>query len=288
VAGFRSNEEYQLRRRPRIEANSYSSQLTLKACRTIWLSDFHLGTRGCKAAALLDFLQNHTAESLYLVGDIVDSWKAGPSWYWSAAQKGVVEEIAAWRRRGTRVEIIPGNHDDFSLLDALFGITPKCDELIHRTLEGRRMLVIHGHQFDGSLAGARLWKSGQAYSMALRINHWYSRGLDARCDRASSLSTYLKYRVKRAVEYFSDFDDRPVLEAARRCRVDGVICGHVHRAEQRLVGPIWYINDGDWVHSRTALIEDHDGALRLLRWDAAEGSAETAEAAPQSDQAEAS
>ena len=288
MVGHRSNEEYQLTRPPRNEASDYSPSLPAKACRTIWLSDFHLGTRGCKAAALLDFLRNHSAENLYLVGDIVDGWKAGPLWYWSAAQKSVVEEIAAWRRRGTRVEIIPGNHDDFSLLDALLGITPSTDELIHQTLEGRRMLVIHGHQFDGSLAGARLWKSGQAYSMALRINRWYSHELDERGDRTSSLSTYLKYRVKRAVEYFSDFDDRPVLEAARRRRVDGVICGHVHRAEQRLFGPIWYINDGDWVHSRTALIEDYHGALRLLRWDAPQGSADLADAAAQSDRAEAS
>jgi UDP-2,3-diacylglucosamine pyrophosphatase LpxH len=277
VDEYRSNDEY-LPAQPVRNATTLCAQASaLKECRTIWLSDFHLGTRGCKAAALLDFLKNHSAENLYLVGDIVDSWKAGPSWYWSAAQKGVVEEIATWRRRGTRVEIIPGNHDDFSLLEALFGITPKRDELVHRTVEGRRMLVIHGHQFDGSLASARLWKSGQAYDVALKINRWYNRELED--DRIGSFSAYLKYRVKRAVEFFSDFDDRPVLEAARRCRVDGVICGHVHRAEQRLIGPIWYINDGDWVHSRTALIEDRYGALRLLRWSEADryagGPAET-------------
>jgi UDP-2,3-diacylglucosamine pyrophosphatase LpxH len=248
-------------------ASDYSSRL--RACRSIWLSDFHLGTHGCKADALLDFLRNHEAENLYLVGDIVDGWKAGPSWYWSAAQKCVVDEIRAWRRRGTRVEILPGNHDDFGLLEALFGILPSVDEFVHRTAEGRRMLIIHGHQFDGSLASARLWKASPAYTMLLRINRWYNQGLYERGTGTGSLSS-LKYRIKRAVEYFSDFNDRPVLEAARRHRVDGVICGHVHRAEQRLIGPIWYINDGDWVHSRTALIEDHQGALRLTRWDDAQ------------------
>jgi UDP-2,3-diacylglucosamine pyrophosphatase LpxH len=246
-------------------ANAIVRARTPKHCRSIWISDFHLGTRGCKANALLSFLRNHEAENLYLVGDIVDGWNAGPSWYWSAAQKAVVEEIAVWRRRG-RVEVLPGNHDDLSLIEALFGVVPSRDQYIHRTAEGRRMLVIHGHQFDGSLASARLWKTNHTYLMAQKINRWYSRDSSETGDRTGALSAYLRYRVRRAVEFFSDFDDRPVLEVARRNRVDGVICGHVHRAEQRLIGPIWYINDGDWVHNRTALIEDHQGALSLLRW----------------------
>jgi UDP-2,3-diacylglucosamine pyrophosphatase LpxH len=254
-----------------------------KSCRSIWISDFHLGTRGCKAHALLDFLRNHEAENLYLVGDIVDGWNAGPSWHWSAAQKAVVEEIAAWRRRGIRVEVLPGNHDDVSLLEALFGIVPNRDQHIHRTAEGRRMLVIHGHQFDGSLASARVWKSNHTYLMAQRINRWYNRDQGETRDRASALAAYLRYRVRRAVEFFSDFDDRPVIEVARRNRVDGVICGHVHRAEQRLIGSIWYINDGDWVHNCTALIEDHHGALSLLRWGDARAAAVTAASDSQSE-----
>jgi len=180
--------------------------------------------------------------------------------------KAVVQEIAGWRRRGVRIEVLPGNHDDVALIEALFGIVPTREEHIHRTAEGRRLLVIHGHQFDGSLASARLWKSNQTYSMALKINHWYSRAHNQPLDHPRRRSSYLRYRLKRAVEFFSEFDERPVLQAAHRTRVDGVICGHVHRAEQRLVGPIWYFNDGDWVHSRTALIEDYHGALSLLRW----------------------
>ncbi len=264
---YRSNEDLASARASLYATRPGPRGFARSGCRSIWLSDFHLGTHGCKAAALLDFLKHHEAENLYLVGDIVDGWKAGPSWYWSSAQKRVVEEIAAWRRRGSRVEVIPGNHDDLSLLEALFGFTPTRDELIHRTAEGRRMLVIHGHQFDGPLASARMWKSNQTYSIALKINQWYSGESGARDHRRGSLSTYLKYRFKRTVEYFSDFDDRSVIEAARRKRADGVICGHIHRAEQRLIGPIWYVNDGDWVHSRTALTEDYQGGLRLLRWD---------------------
>jgi UDP-2,3-diacylglucosamine pyrophosphatase LpxH len=259
VAPYRFSEDYLPSQVPP-RANAVLRAAVPKSCRSIWISDFHLGTRGCKADALLDFLRNHEAENLYLVGDIVDGWNAGPSWYWSDAQKAVVEEIAAWRRRGVRVEVLPGNHDDVGLLEALLGIMPSRDEYIHRTAGGRRLLVIHGHQFDGSLASARLWKSNQTYVMAQKINRWYT------VDRPGAFSTYLRYRLRRAIEFFSDFDDRPVLEAARRTRVDGVICGHLHRAEQRLIGPIWYFNDGDWVHSRTALVEDYDGALSLLRW----------------------
>jgi len=276
VGPYRLSEDYLTKQLAHARASMISRATAPKVCRSIWISDFHLGTRGCKADALLDFLRNHEAENLYLVGDIVDGWNAGPSWYWSGAQKAVVQEIGRWRRRGVRVEILPGNHDDLGLLEALFGIVPSRDKYIHRTAEGRRMLVIHGHQFDGSLASARLWKSNQTYLMALRINRWYSRAQSHSWDRSGSLSAYLKYRVKRAVEFFSDFDDRPVFEAARRNRVDGVICGHVHRPEQRLIGPIWYINDGDWVQNLTALIEDHHGVLSLLRWgDAAKRASDT-------------
>jgi UDP-2,3-diacylglucosamine pyrophosphatase LpxH len=266
VGPYRLSEDYLPIHPVRLSADLIVGAAALKSCRTIWISDFHLGTRGCKASALLSFLHTHEAENLYLVGDIVDSWNTGPSWYWSAAQKAVVEEIALWRKLGVRVEVLPGNHDDVSLIEALFGVVPSRDQYIHRTAEGRRMLVIHGHQFDGSLASARLWKSNRTYLMAQKINRWYNRGQNQAEDRTSALSAYLRYRVRRAVEFFSDFDDRPVLEVARRNRVDGVICGHVHRAEQRLIGSIWYINDGDWVHNCTALIEDHHGALSLLRW----------------------
>jgi UDP-2,3-diacylglucosamine pyrophosphatase LpxH len=261
------NEDYLPWQLTPVRANLAARVGLIRVCRSIWISDFHLGTRECKAGALLAFLRNHEAENLFLVGDIVDSWKAGPSWYWSDAQKAVVKEIARWRRFGTRVEVLPGNHDDLALLESLFGNMPTRDQIIHRTAEGRRMLVIHGHQFDGSLASARVWKVNQTYSMALKLSGWYCRTQTHSAERTGALSAFLKHRVKRAVEFFSDFDDRPVSEAARQNRVDGVICGHVHRAEQRLIGPIWYINDGDWVRNCTALIEDYHGALSLTRWD---------------------
>ena len=249
-------------------ADAVSPARQVSSYRSIWISDLHLGLSLCKAEELLDFLRHHEAENLYLIGDIIDGWKLGPSWCWTPAQSAVVKEIVAWRRRGARVEFLPGNHDELhsDIVEDLFGLAPSRTELIHRTVEGRRMLVIHGHQFDSSLAAGQWWKGNQVYAMALRINQWYGREWAERWHRPRSLSAYLKCRVKRAVEYLTDFDDRALFEAARRHKVDGVICGHTHRPEQRLIGPIWYMNDGDWVDSQTALVEHYDGALRLLRW----------------------
>ncbi len=236
--------------------------------RSIWISDFHLGTHGCQAGVLLDFLRHHEAERLYLVGDIVDGWNPGRSWCFGSAQKAVVEEIGDWRERGACVEFLPGNHDQSSLelVENLLGLVPHRTELIHRTADGRRMLVTHGHQFDRSLTSGNWLKGSQAYAMALRIHQWYGREWAERSHQPRSVSAYLRHRVKKVVQYLTDFDDRAVFEAVRRQRADGLICGHVHRAEQRLIGPIWYINEGDWVQSCTALVEDYSGALRLLKW----------------------
>jgi UDP-2,3-diacylglucosamine pyrophosphatase LpxH len=247
--------------------------IPLTSYRTIWLSDFHLGTPRCQAEVLLDFLRHHQAQKLYLVGDIVDGWNLGPSWFFGDAQKAVAAEIAAWSKRGTYVEFLPGNHDQSSLglVEALLGLVPRRSELIHRTADGRRMLVTHGHQFDGAVASGRWLQGNQVYTMAQRIHQWYTHEWTHRWHRPRSVSAYLRHRVKRVIEYLTDFDDRAVFEAVRRERADGLICGHIHRAEQRLIGPIWYINDGDWVESCTALVEDHAGALRLVRWAAVSG-----------------
>jgi len=252
-----------------------------KLYRSIWISDFHLGTDACQAEALLDFLRHHQAEKLYLVGDIVDGWNAGRSWCFDSAQKAVAGEIRAWLENGTHVEFLPGNHDQacLDLVESLLGLTPHCTELIHRTADGRRMLVTHGHQFDGSLTSGNWLKGRQAYTVALRIHQWYGRAWAQRSEWPHSLSAYLRHRVKQVVEYLTCFDDRAVFEAVRRYHADGLICGHVHRAEQRLIGPIWYINDGDWVQNCTALVEDHSGALRLLRWGASSLMADEIDAA---------
>jgi UDP-2,3-diacylglucosamine pyrophosphatase LpxH len=239
--------------------------------RAIWISDVHLGTPLCKAEALYDFLISHEAESLYLVGDIVDGWNVGPGWHWSLAQTAVVEEIARWHRSGVRVVFLPGNHDEanIDMAQTLFGSVAVRYQLLHKTAEGRRMLVIHGHQFDGTLNPNR-WFSrmgSNAYGRAMQLNHWTEQRLRVSGEAGGrSVITFVTDRVRRAFEYLTDFRESAVSEGARRYRADGVICGHIHRAEQRLIGSVMYVNDGDWVRSCTALVETHDGTLRLVNW----------------------
>jgi len=239
--------------------------------RSIWISDFHLGTRGCKARTLCSFLRSVKAETLYLVGDIVDAWSLGPSWYWSAEQSDVVTELASWQRRGSRVVFVPGNHDEISLVESLLGLSPHRGDLIHVTASGSRLLVMHGHEFDSSLSSSR-WVSmmgSKAYSVALRINEWYSRERFRHTRATRSLSGYWKGPVRSAVRYltYADIDEQALVEKARYHRADAIVCGHLHRTEQRLIGPIWYINDGDWVENCTALAETYDGNLSLIRWE---------------------
>jgi UDP-2,3-diacylglucosamine pyrophosphatase LpxH len=238
--------------------------------RSIWISDVHLGTRGCKADALLSFLRRHQADNLYLVGDIVDGWNQGAAWHWNRAQSAVVAEIKRWHQSGVNVVFLPGNHDEFhlDLVESLFGAIPVEKRLIHRTAEGRMMLVLHGHQFDESHNAAR-WPArmgSRAYTLSLKINEWYGRERLRRVHRAR----WLRERLSTVVRMLTEFDrcqfDRTVFEAAREHRVDGVICGHIHRPEQRILDQIWYINDGDWVESCTALVEDRDGMLKLVLW----------------------
>ena len=238
--------------------------------RAIWISDVHLGTRACKAGALLDFLRNHIAETLYLVGDIVDGWNWGPSWHWSAEQQELVEEIVRWRHRGTKVVFIPGNHDEFKLglVEELLGPIPCISSLIHTTADGAQMLVIHGHQFDGTLNPNRLLPmiGTNAYARAQRIHDWYHGQSEPEVSEGRSLSDYFRYPARRAFEFLTDFRDRAVLAAAREHKADGVICGHIHRADHRVIRTTIYVNDGDWVQSRTAVVEEQDGTLQVIRW----------------------
>ncbi|MDE2264723.1 MAG: UDP-2,3-diacylglucosamine diphosphatase [Alphaproteobacteria bacterium] len=237
--------------------------------RTIFISDVHLGTRGCKAELLADFLARNTCDTLYLVGDIVDGWQLRRRWYWTEAQTRVVSEILRKVDEGVRVIYVPGNHDEF-LRDycgrSIAGIEV-VHETIHETAAGLRLLVLHGDQFDGVIGYAK-WLAhlgDRAYGAALALNdrlHVVRRSLGL---PYWSLSAYLKRKVKNAVEYVSRFEE-VVARAAAPKGVDGVLCGHIHQAEIRRIGPILYLNDGDWVESCTALVEDARGHLEILRW----------------------
>jgi UDP-2,3-diacylglucosamine pyrophosphatase LpxH len=236
--------------------------------RTIFISDTHLGTRGCKADALADFLAHNDCETLYLVGDIVDGWQLR-RWYWSVAQNHVVSEILRKVDAGTRVIFVPGNHDEFArdYAGRLFGGIEILGETVHETADGKRLWVLHGDRFDGVIACAKwLAHAGDwAYGVALRLNDMLMAVRSRLGLPYWSLSAWLKHAVKNAVEYISRFEEIVAHEAAKR-GVDGVVCGHIHHAEIRKIGSVLYLNDGDWVESCSALVEDARGTMEILRW----------------------
>jgi len=237
--------------------------------RTIFISDTHLGTRGCKAEALADFLAHNACDTLFLVGDIVDGWQLKRRWYWTQAQSQVVTEILRKVDAGTRVIFVPGNHDEFArdYAGRLFGGVEIVNETIHETADGRTLWVLHGDRFDGVIAYAK-WLAhvgDRAYGMALRLNDLLFAARKALGLPYWSLSAFLKHKVKNAVEYISRFEEIVAREAASR-GVDGVVCGHIHHAEIRRIGDVLYLNDGDWVESCSALVEDAHGHMEILRW----------------------
>jgi UDP-2,3-diacylglucosamine pyrophosphatase LpxH len=235
--------------------------------RTAWISDLHLGTPGCQAGALLDFLRALECDTLYLVGDIIDGWQLRRSWYWPQAHNDVVQKLLRKARKGTRVIYVPGNHDEFARRYAHlhFGGVEVVEDFVHVTADGRRLWVTHGDLFDGVVQCAKwLAHLGDAlYTVALQLNR-HLNSMRARLGLPYwSLSKYLKLKVKRAVSYVSDFETAVAREARRR-GVDGVVCGHIHHAEMRRIDGVLYCNDGDWVESLTALVEHADGRLALL------------------------
>jgi UDP-2,3-diacylglucosamine pyrophosphatase LpxH len=255
-------------------ATRHASQITHDARpthshRTIFISDTHLGTRGCKAEALADFLAHNECETLFLVGDIVDGWQLKRRWIWPEAHTQVVAEILRKVDGGTRVIFVPGNHDEFArdYAGRLFAGVEIINETVHVTADGKRLLVLHGDRFDGVIACAKwLAHAGDwAYGMALRGNDLLFKIRKAFGLPYWSLSAWLKHKVKNAVEYICRYEETVAAEARKR-GVDGVVCGHIHHAEIRMIGDVLYLNDGDWVESCSALVEDARGNMEILRW----------------------
>ncbi len=244
--------------------------------RTIFISDIHLGTAGCQAHALLDFLRVTRCDTLYLVGDIVDGWQLRRRWFWPQAHNDVVQKVLRAARKGTRVIFIPGNHDEFARRyeGHEFGGIAVMNECVHITADGKKLWVTHGDLFDGVIQCAKwlAYLGDQAYEFTLRLNRTFNH-LRGRLGLPYwSLSQYLKHKVKRAVSYVSDFETAVAHEAKRR-GLDGVVCGHIHRAEMREIEGVLYCNDGDWVESLTALVEHADGRLELIDWSTRAGAA---------------
>ncbi|MCE7796091.1 metallophosphoesterase family protein [Sphingobium sufflavum] len=237
--------------------------------RTIWISDIHLGTRGCNAQMLIDFLDSVDSDTLYLVGDIIDGWALKKRLYWPTAHNDVVWRIMKRARRGTRVIYIPGNHDEmFRQFTGLnFGGVEVRRKKIHITADGRKLLVLHGDEFDAIMLAHR-WLAvvgDAAYTALMALNRHVNRVRRWMGMPYWSLSKMAKHKVKNAVAFISRFEEIVAHEAERR-HIDGVVCGHIHTAEIRQFGDITYYNDGDWVEGCTALVEQADGSMEVLHW----------------------
>lgn len=237
--------------------------------RTVWISDIHLGTRGCKAEFLLDFLRNVECDCLYLVGDIIDFWKLKSGGYWPQLHSELLRAVMGMAKQGTRVIYIPGNHDELfrDYVDTVFGGIEIQSYAIHGGADGRRFLVLHGDEFDGVVCSSR-WLAvlgSEAYDVLLTLNRWFNFMRRKLGFPYWSLSAYLKHKVKNAVNFIGDYE-KALIHAATERQVDGIICGHIHHAAIQQFDGITYGNCGDWVESCTALTEGHDGALSILRW----------------------
>ena len=255
-----SREEPTLPERPLADRCKY---------RTIWISDIHLGTKGCNARMLIDFLDSTDSEILYLVGDIIDGWRLKKRPYWPASHNDIVWRILKRAKRGTRIIYIPGNHDEMmrQFSGMSFGGVEIARAAFHTTADGRRLMVLHGDEFDAIMLAHR-WLAvvGDAlYHLLMSVNRWVNAVRTWLGLPYWSLSKVAKHKVKNAVEFISAYEETVARAAAER-GVDGVVCGHIHTAEMRDLGDVTYYNDGDWVESCTALVEHFDGTMEILHW----------------------
>jgi UDP-2,3-diacylglucosamine pyrophosphatase LpxH len=243
-----------------------------KTYRTIFISDVHLGTKDCKAEALNNFLKHHTCDTLYLVGDIIDAWKIQQNrWRWKQSHTNVIRRVLGHAKRGTRVVYVAGNHDEFLRPLIPYGIGFGQVEIVnqaeHIGVDGRHYLVTHGDLFDG-ITRITPWLSflgDRLYDFVLNLNsrfNWLRHRLGF---GYWSLSKFLKYRVKKAVDFVFQFETN-LTTYCRKKGYDGVICGHIHHAEIKDINGIRYMNDGDWVESLTALVEHHSGEWQIVTW----------------------
>ena len=251
--------------------NSYRERAAEYSYRAVFISDTHLGTRGCRSDFLADFLARISCQNMFLVGDIIDGWRLRKSWYWDAHHDEVMRLILGHARSGTEVTYIPGNHDEMFRA----WLTPGLEvggirlqaEAVYRTVTGKQLLITHGDEFDSVVRYIKClaFLGDHAYSVALVCNRWFNAARRHLGYPYWSLSAWLKKQVKGAVKAIDRFETAISAEARRR-GFDGVVCGHIHHAEMRTINGILYLNDGDWVESCTALVEHHDGRLELIDW----------------------
>lgn len=237
--------------------------------RALFISDVHLGSKGCQAEALAEFLKFHHAPVIYLVGDIIDGWRLKKRHFWPQSHTDVIRRLFTKAKRGSRIVYVTGNHDDFlrRYSGIHFGNIELCDEVVHETFSGKRLWVLHGDAYDGVVTCHR-WLAllgDWAYESMLHVNRWFNRLRQYFGFGYWSLSAYLKHRVKRAIMYIHEYENLLIRDAHKQ-GMDGVVCGHIHHAEMRYIDNCVYCNCGDWVESCTALVEHEDGRLEILKY----------------------
>lgn len=244
-----------------------------KDYKAIFISDVHLGSKGCQAEALCAFLKTHTSEQLYLVGDIIDGWRMRKKWFWPQSHTNVIRRILTAAKRDTDVHYIIGNHDEFlrafMRFRISFGAIKISNRAVHEGVNGKRYFVTHGDMFDGLMRSDRKWimyLGDNLYNFLIWLNVKFNTVRRIFGLPYWSLSKYLKSKTKKALNFIASFEDT-VADYCRRKGYDGAICGHIHVAEMRDIDGITYMNDGDWVESCTALVEHHDGRWEILHYD---------------------
>ena len=248
---------------------STNNVIPLQKYRTIFISDFHLGSKGCQSSMLLDFLRNTRSDYLYLVGDIIDGWRLKNKWFWPQEHNDVVQKILRKARHGTKVYYVSGNHDELvrKFVPINLGEVNIVNEVIHITADNKKLLILHGDKFDAIIRVAP-WLAhlgDYAYDFALWINVTLNKIRKRLGYKYWSLSKFLKLKVKKAVSYINRYEE-VVANYAYKKNMDGVVCGHIHHASDKIIGDVHYYNDGDWVENCSALVEHFDGKLELIYW----------------------
>ena len=239
--------------------------------KTIFISDLHIGSTQCQADTLLDFLKHNESEKLYLVGDIIDFWALSKRVYWPRDHNTIIQKILRKARHDTKVIYVPGNHDENvrEYDEHVFGDIEVRNSIVHTTVDGKRFLVVHGDEYD-TIAKYHQWiaKLGsKGYDFLLEVNRAVRAvrrvmGIQSHF----SLAAYIKFKVKNAVQFISDYEESIVMTLKDE-GLDGVICGHIHHAEIKELDGFLYVNTGDFVESCTAIVEHDCGRLELIRWD---------------------
>jgi UDP-2,3-diacylglucosamine pyrophosphatase LpxH len=247
----------------------FSSEPEQLRVRSVWISDIHLGTKHARVEELLDFLRVVDCKYLYLVGDFIDGWELKFRWFWREDYNTLIQKLLRKSRKQTKVIYISGNHDEFieQFMGMKFGSVTIARQVMHTAADGKKYLVIHGHQADGLTHFNHLLEKlgSHLYNWILDFNLYFNRLRRAMGFGYWSLAAYLKFKAKSAVKFVTEYEET-LAQMARNQKADGVICGHIHRAEIKKLGDVEYMNCGDWVESCTALVEDFDGKIRLIHF----------------------